>query len=701
MTTPPTRPRAVPIALAVLATVVLGVVVAPASVGRGRGTAEAQAAPYTVTVTPSANLTDGRQIAITIRTTPTQPIYSAQAQVCRAGVDYQPGGELPNPDFRKGGANCPEFPVTSSAGTQVVSNKTLQFAPTPEGETMFLRVGVGTVTWTDVVSGEPRDLTCGPDAPCVLVTQLYTGATGQAPVWTPVVVPLTYAINDPLVSCGGANAAALRGFTTDAMSDAWVNWTLDSCGTRGPAGAWTTMGFGSDEEGVKRVAASELDIAYSAAGASAGFTEGVETPRPLVAVPVALGASVLGIGNGWIDGAGRKRPYGPTALTVDEVTAFVAGGVNAVPPFTEAMYARNPELQSPGLFFNGDNKVTSFSESGALPWVSSRYFFNARPNIWRSPDLSLLGPDSNQPRGIHDSLAVASPTFTYSLTFFTGRPSLARALGSLPAEGGGLWVLSDWTTAEIYDLRSVSIETTPGVFVPPTAESVQAAVPGMDVLDDGLRAPSATSTQGYPLTYVMYAFVPAEPLADEANVCRTASQDLLATWLAYVTGEGQNVLPAGLTPLTPELQAEAAAKIAEVGATPSATPCTASGETPPPTTPPGTAPPGSSATAAGSSGIGGSGTGTASSGLRAASSVGGSVATGAAAVAADAAVAEAELSSSTDIPGFGGTSAPGWLLATLALVGLVVLTGIAARLTSSAAAPVAPLDDGSFGGPGG
>lgn len=661
--------------------------------------ARGQEAPYTVTVTPSSDLTDGRLIAINIRTTTAQPIYEAQARVCRSGVSYQTGDSLLiHPDGRKGGPNCPDIPISSSASTEGVSTKTFQFAPTPEGETIFMRVGTGVVAWQDVTSPtfEQRTLTCDAKNPCSLVVQLFTGPIGQAPVWRPVVIPLTYAEVDPLAGCGGAAAGALTGSASDAVSDAWIRWTLDSCGTKGPPGAWTTMSFGSDEDAVERVAAGSIDIAYSTNGESAGFLEKVENPRSLVAVPVALGASVFGVGNGFIDDAGRKRPYGPINLTVGEFTSLLAKG-QYLKEVATPIQTRNPQLaRPPGLFLAvGDNKVTAFSEGGGVPWQTTRYL-NAsdttEPNqVWRSPvGVPELGIDQDRPRGVHSSFALADPTFSFVLGLLTGRPSLARELGRLPAEGGGFWLLGDWSTTEAYDMRAVSIETTPGTFVAPSTESLQAAVAGLEKLPDGTRAPTPSNKTGYPLTYVLYAFVPATPLADADNVCRSQSQELLKTWLTYLVGDGQKVLPRGLVPLTDDLRAEAAERIAKVGATPAATPCTTrDGETPPPGTPgPGDpaapVPTGAGAGTGGPTG-GAGGSGGSGSGGGAGGGAGSSVTDGEG--QGSPAAEEAVLASDRGIPDFVAGLLPSWLLAIGALVGVVLLVSFAARTTSAGIPP--------------
>src|SRR5262249_58523513 len=121
---------------------------------------------------------------------------------------------------------------------------------------------------------------------------------------------------------------------------------------------------------------------------------------------------------------------------------------------------------------------------------------------------------------------------------------------------------------------------TGGTFVAPTAETMGAAVASMKPNAQGVLQPviapvtaaaglGVAATVAYPLTYVEYAFVPAEPLVDPSTCLpRTTSQSLLTKWLQYLTGPGQQNLAAGLAPLPASLQQQAAAGIRQAGAAP-------------------------------------------------------------------------------------------------------------------------------------
>jgi hypothetical protein len=189
-------------------------------------------------------------------------------------------------------------------------------------------------------------------------------------------------------------------------------------------------------------------------------------------------------------------------------------------------------------------------------------------------------------------------------------------------------------------------------------------------LDPTVTAP-AGQTQPYPLTYVEYAMVPAEPLVDATCTTRPDSQALLTSWLDYLVGpDGQAQLSPGMVALTPDLQAEARAAIARVGASP-LTSCT---PPPPADTPTTTAPsgfPSGSGSFGGSSGYDATNAGYSSSSSSATDG-------NEQAAAADAALASSDI----DIPGWGGIGAPSALAAVVALIGVALLLGATARASS-------------------
>jgi len=208
------------------------------------------------------------------------------------------------------------------------------------------------------------------------------------------------------------------------------------------------------------------------------------------------------------------------------------------------------------------------------------------------PDLPKYGEAAGRARGADASLALADPSYILAVDLYSNSSFLSKTLAGLPNSGGGLggvWVLSDMAIADELTMTPVALGNANGAFVAPTPETMTSAVSRMEPdasgvlqLDPTVTAP-AGQPQPYPLTYVEYAMVPAEPLVDATCTARPDSQAALAAWLDYlVSPEGQSELSPGMVALTPELQTQAAAAIAQVGAAPLT--CT------PPPPPPGTSP---------------------------------------------------------------------------------------------------------------
>ncbi|MGZ4705414.1 MAG: hypothetical protein ACXWCM_11160, partial [Acidimicrobiales bacterium] len=326
----------------------------------------------------------------------------------------------------------------------------------------------------------------------------------------------------------------------------------------------------------------------------------------------------------------------------------------------------------------GSQPVQAAAEAESTSWIGTNFFQKLAPGAFVVPNLPKYGDAAGRPRGADASLAVADPSYILALDLYSSSAFLGKTLAGLPgSDYGGVWVLSDLSTADELTMTPVALGNGAGSFVAPTPETMTAAVAAMQPdaggilrLDPTVTAP-AGQTQPYPLTYVEYAMVPAEPLVDATCAARPDSQALLTSWLDYlVSPEGQSELSPGMVALTPDLEAAAQTAIAKVGASP-LTSCTP----PPPTDTPTTAAP--SGYPSGSGGFGGSG-GFAATG--AGYRLSGSAATDGnqQAAAADAALA----SSDTDVPGWGGIGAPSALAAVVALIGVALLLGATARASS-------------------
>ena len=343
---------------------------------------------------------------------------------------------------------------------------------------------------------------------------------------------------------------------------------------------------------------------------------------------------------------------------------------------------RNPELAGSNLMINTATglKVGAPAEAGITPWAFTRHFDTLRPDLWKVPDLPLFA-EAGQPRGVDASFPLASPSYANVLTTLTGRPALARAFGGLgPASSGGIWVFTDLTTAEAYDIAPAAIETAAGdVRGTDQRDAWPRPSRSMEIGAGRYAGSEPGHHDGYPLTYVVYALVPAQPLTDATGVCRTDSQELLAKWLTYVVRDGQGNLPTGMVPLTPELQAEAETALQEVGQTPGA-PCPVPPIAPPPGTP-GPESAGHRRRHHRRLGV------DRPSGIR----IVGRAAT--ASTSSNDAVeqANAELTvSESDDPGFLGGTLPSVLAAVAALLGIGGLTALAAKQTGRRALPPGP-----------
>jgi hypothetical protein len=112
---------------------------------------------------------------------------------------------------------------------------------------------------------------------------------------------------------------------------------------------------------------------------------------------------------------------------------------------------------------------------------------------------------------------------------------------------------------------------------------MQAAAANMTAQPDGTLLPNPQGgpvggVEPYPLTYVEYAMVPAQPLVNSDCTANTAAQTALNEWLTYVVGAGQQDLPSGMAPLPSSLTAQAQTAIAKVGT--GAAACTPASATP-------------------------------------------------------------------------------------------------------------------------
>jgi len=185
-------------------------------------------------------------------------------------------------------------------------------------------------------------------------------------------------------------------------------------------------------------------------------------------------------------------------------------------------------------------------------------------------------PHGGAARGTDASWAIAQPEFSL-IDLYSGRSILAKttdaAAASLSSQGP-IWALTDLATAGRLGLTPASIENANGDFVRPTPESMLAAVKAMTKNEDGVLIPNVGATapagevQPYPLTFVIYAMAPAEPLREDDCSARADSQKVLKDWLSYVTGRGQDHLADGFLKAPAALNTQAKDALVDVGNSP-------------------------------------------------------------------------------------------------------------------------------------
>jgi hypothetical protein len=676
-----------------------------------------------VSVSQTTGITDGQAVTITIKTKQDVPVSTAEANLCRGGVDYQPKtvqgfDALPADDFRSDGPNCPGgHPVSTSADALVNDNNTSSNAATADGESFTYRIGSGVTQWVDTNTNKTITLACDQSNPCSLVVELeLSPVNGQPAQWKPFVFPITYGTTDAVAACGGPAESALTTGGGDRMQEAWVAWTLAACKRPGVHGAPTLANFGGEGNALSQFTAGSLDLAYTAGGydkdmatgsdaqaPGSGLTTPDVTPRPSVAVPLALNAAVIGVGGGHIVN-GHKVPFKTIKLTADQAAAMYGGGgfiqAQQSPTNPNGMVATditsaNPEFAQ--LFDNSAGFIVgAYADAEAFSWYATRWFKQAAPGFFKVPPTSTFGTDANKPRGVDAGLGLADPTYNQAVSLFSGRPAIRKGLiGPGPLTTGGIFVLTDLQTANALDLTPVQLPDAHGNYVAPTAETVTAAVPTMKADDHGVLVSDPQSSAGYPLSFVEYALVPAQPLLNDDCTARTDSQKLLTDWLTYVTGGGQSQLPAGMAPLPDSLKAQAADAIKKVGASPVTGTCAAAEQPPTIAAPsvPDAAPLGATGSlpSAGAPPAAGSAPSVVDYSQPPTLATA-PLASGAASSTDAGAVAGTTPNRFAAVPAFAGRTSSGWSPPLVALVGIVTLTTLALAATAK---PKAVYDPGA------
>jgi sortase A len=523
------------------------------------------ATPYTITKTsPFTDLSDGQRVTVNVKSGPDTTIREVEVHQCRLEATYEKRS-----DVLKNAGNCPPSPVSSSGDTVVVRTSSNGVGPatqSAQGATLTFRAGLGVVEWKAAGGADAR-LECDPNHACAIVVAVLIGED-----YTFTVLPITFRISDVIAGCGGPAEGVFSSAGSDAISELYANWTLDACQQDGAHGAASRAVLSGEGPAVDGFSGGVADLAYTAAGYDDSFGFGPldkTLRRPAVMIPVAITAATLSAGGGYTQSTGDKSAYSVLQVAAREAAAMFTGGygwfIEGGNTYDDDLLARNPQLNGRVNAEVPTNKPMAPAEGEASSYLFSKYFLTQVPAEWKIPH-------DGTPRSAANSWATAQPTFD-SIDLYSGRSILSKVTdqaANSQSSQGPIWAITDLATSFRLALTPASIQNAKGDFVAPTKESMLAAVKAMKKNDQGVLLPdvAATTTSGvqpYPLTYVVYAMAPAEPLLEDDCSARPTSQALLKDWLGYLLGRGQDHMADGFVPLPSDLLADAKQQVKLVG----------------------------------------------------------------------------------------------------------------------------------------
>jgi hypothetical protein len=463
---------------------------------------------------------------------------------------------------------------------------------------------------------------CLPSQPCTFAVAVWTEnvlTPGQVEIYF-VGVPVTFVNASAGLACSGPAAGQINSESPDRLGETVTHLGIDACrgGYAGGKGLTFNLGSGySDDQALCAFATGGVDLAYSGVGygqegspfSPAKCASGAAPQRSYVAIPIALNAVVLAHTANLFK-ATPNVGFGPAVTHYPQLEITTAqfaqllsnGGHVDVSASGQSMsdsgtwgsqlgkelLALNPSLS------RGYQSTCSFctvvgSGSGAGVAATSgidatTYFATSYLSALVPAQLASV-PDP-QPEQLGTVSNFASPPPAYNVQTYTGRSILGHY--TTPLSGSAWWALTDAATAaatwgglDDFALQTSDSESAApanATYVTPTTASMQVAAAEMTAQPDGTLLPNpqggpVNGVEPYPLTYVEYAIVPAQPLLNKDCTANTAAQTALHEWLTYLVGQGQQDLPTGMAPLPSSLTAQANAAIAKVGtAAPACTP---------------------------------------------------------------------------------------------------------------------------------
>jgi hypothetical protein len=570
---------------------------------------------FTLSVTPTQNLTDGEQMTVTVtRTaagtaagleitwvayawcTPTfsPPLAPGPTPLPPATSQFPPKWGITH-------AHCTTASHPLNADTLPLTLISPQLNGSGDYSTVTGHIPAQTTTGTQLYTYEvttlgkktqtPYTLECDSAHPCRFAVAVFSKhlTANEQPVF--LSVPVTFATTAPLAGCGGDAPGMVSSVSPNILGPAVTAWTVGAC-TAGVGGGAVLAGNISSGQGdasaLEGFADGADDVAYSAVGydTTGAFTPSVD--RPFVAVPVAIDAVVLAHVQAYTKGSPSGRAVlgdFPQQLQVTDVQAaqLLGGGPTAAAlswssPLGRSLIAENPELQTEGRYYGTSRFITegaavnqnfgivATSLADATTYFATTFLHTLEPR-------AMVSDRTAAPLGVTADFGKATPPFNVDST--TTTKLISKAL--TPNAGQGFALADAATAASMWGgLADFSIQAPSSigsgspVYVSPTEASMDAATTEMIPQPDGTLLPNPNATpvdgvQPYPLTFIEYAIAPTQPLLTPTCTPRTSSQQDLKTWLDYITGPGQSELPVGMAPLTPALEDQAQAAITEVG----------------------------------------------------------------------------------------------------------------------------------------
>lgn len=537
--------------------------------------AAAETLPYQISSDTLNDLTDvhpGDRVKVVIQGT----VAGALSQISDFAYCPVPFPGTPGSDFSSAvcaSPNPPDFTTNTPPTFLSDPNTRLEFTVfiPAEGDNVFPPAG-------------PRknELNCSPGHQCSIGFMYQYRAPSGDLTTVRDVTSLSFTVKDPEAQLGCT--AEQEGKYVDAlgpyrMVEAETAWARDRCGgTQAQDLDLTTM---DDVTARDRFRAGEGDIFFGAGGVTSEEDPKAAAKRKAVPVPLGLNAMVLAVDGQY--GGPSSFPPNKAPLPINDVKLTAKEFADLLSnPFKTAsatdLLADNPQIAQVNSSILHTVKNAAYSTPEVGHSLTTRYLANRAPSDWKYPaDDASFGDNRGKPIGELWRLDSLNPGGGSSLSLAADRVSLTKVVNdtfdqpcrnafySTGKSGCLSFVLTDAATAAYFKLPVAKLENGAGNFVAPTTQSMAAAVKDMKALPDGslVTDPSVVDQNAYPLTFVEYAYAPAQTVVD-ANCQSSDKQALIKDVLGYML-TGQSDLSTGMQPLPSSLWRQANTALSKVG----------------------------------------------------------------------------------------------------------------------------------------